>query len=222
MTRISRIDDETTPVAPIATPKTEQIIQTDEIRGYKVETLESGAKRIQLEKVTATFRSPTGREAISVPKTKGAENGDHQNRLLAIACCTQWGDRKTVSLGELTSLRGKEHVAISQLLSGFMEPYDPEIAEGEDYSITITLSDGTRATFRDAKATDIDFIHSSLSKYAIEQDGQKIPSMESFLKIAGRLCTEFDGATSDLETAIEKRPAPDLIVIGRALLETFL
>lgn len=192
----------------------ESVVSEAKVGSYQVETLASGLKRIHLEKVSATFRSPTTKEAIDASRT-GGESSAQQDRLLAIACCTHWGEQSRADLTTLAALRAKEHLALSQLLAGFFlhEP-DIEIVEDDDYSLFLQFPGGFSCKFRDARATDIDFIQGTV------KDGEI--SLESFVKIAVRLCIEWNGKPGVTELEAGRRPVYELVRIGKVISENFL
>jgi hypothetical protein len=215
MVKMSRVDvDEAgIPQSPVIT---ESIVSESKVGNYTVETLKSGAKRIHLEKLSATFRSPTTKEAIDASRV-GGDSSAQQDRLLAIACCTQWGDQIRADLNSLTELRAREHLAVSQILAGFfLEEIDIEMEEGDDYSLTLRFPGGFSCKFRDAKATDIDFIQSAVK----EGNGQI--SLEAIVKIAVRLCVDWNGKAATSEMEVGKRPVYELVKIGKVISENFL
>lgn len=205
----------------IDTSEVIEIAKEEVINGYLVKSFTNGSQEIALEKLTAVFASPTGKQAIDAIKN-GKNSSSHQDRLLAMSSCQQWGDKANVTLDDLSKLRAKEHIAISQLLGKCFQEPEVEISEGENYEITVKFPDNFSVTFRDAKATDIDFIQSTFSKYTLVQNGQETPSLEAFVKVAHRLCIDWNNSDEITESNIVDRPVSNLITFGRVITENFL
>lgn len=203
---------------PQSFAKTPNPITYSQINGYEVIEFDDKSKQINLEKIIAKFRSPTGKEAISAINS-GKNNNAHQNRILATKCCIRWGDSGKVSLNDLSSIRLAEHYAISRLLESFVQEAPFQLIQNDDYSISLVFDkDDFSCTFRDLKGEEADFIESTFDKFSVE----KVPTLEAFGKIATKLCTSWGEESTVTESDILSRPVSTLIAVGRAITENFL
>lgn len=219
--KVQRLDESGSPVVSHLAKETELMpSESIVVNGYNVDIFPDKTRSIQLENLKAVFRSPTVKESLNAIKN-GKNSSSHQDRLLAISACIKWGDEAKLTLGKLSDLRAKECNAISQLLAAFFVEESVDNQEGENYEITLTFSDFS-CTFRDAKATDIDFIQDSFTKFSTVQDGKQIPSLESFVKIIQRLCIRWGDRDRVEESEVLNLPVNYLITIGRVITESFL
>jgi hypothetical protein len=204
------------------------VVGTERFGGYSCEILSDGKRRIDLKDVVAEFRSPTAREVLSAGRNARSGTNSEKDRFIALESCTKWGDRASVTLGELMGLRAKQHRAISQLIQSWIQGWEnPPIEEGENYEITVSLPGGNKVVLRDAKATDIDFIEKAVeANFDTVVDGsgqpQRVPNLAAMAKIGARLCLKWGDGGGISEDEMLNKPVKDVLSVMEVISKHFL